>query len=90
MLASITAGLVGGEEFAVDASLIEAHANMGRSILGAEWRKEGDPARSPTRACASMLQLRASGAGFTRACYAQDAQALFGRPRSTRRSRAPD
>jgi transposase len=44
VLACITAGLVGGEGFAVDASLIEADANKGRSIPGAEWRKERDPA----------------------------------------------
>jgi transposase len=36
----ITAGLVGGEGFAVDASLIVADANKQRSIPGAEWNKE--------------------------------------------------
>jgi transposase len=40
----IEAGLVGGEGFAVDASLIEADANRQRSIPGAEWKKELDPA----------------------------------------------
>jgi len=40
----IGAGLVGGEGFAVDASLIEADANRQRSIPGAEWKKEIDPA----------------------------------------------
>lgn len=44
VLACITAGLVGGEGFAVDASLIEADANKGRSIPGAEWSKIRDPA----------------------------------------------
>ena len=44
VLACITAGLVGGEGFAVDASLIEADANKGRSIPGTEWNKERDPA----------------------------------------------
>ena len=44
VLACITAGLVGGEGFAVDASLIEADANKGRSIPGTEWRRERDPA----------------------------------------------
>ncbi len=44
VLACITAGLVGGDGFAVDASLIEADANKGRSIPGAEWSKERDPA----------------------------------------------
>jgi transposase len=33
------AGLVGGEGFAVDASLIEADANRQRSIPGKEWKK---------------------------------------------------
>src|SRR5205823_3909758 len=36
----IAAGLVGGEGFAVDASLISADANKQRSIPGAEWNKE--------------------------------------------------
>src|SRR5712691_4921662 len=40
----IEAGLVGGEGFAVDASLIEADANRQRSIPGSEWSKECDPA----------------------------------------------
>jgi transposase len=39
----IEAGLVGGESFAVDASLIEADANRQRSIPGQEWHKERDP-----------------------------------------------
>src|SRR2546422_969937 len=38
--ACIRAGLVGGEGFAVDASLIVADANKQRSIPGAEWSKE--------------------------------------------------
>lgn len=40
----IEAGLVGGEGFAVDASLIEADANRQRSIPGIEWKKDLDPA----------------------------------------------
>ena len=44
--ACIEAGLVGGEEFAVDASLIEADANRQRSIPGVEWKKQIDPAAS--------------------------------------------
>src|SRR5260221_8626157 len=36
----IAAGLVGGEGFAVDASLIVADANKQRSIPGADWSKE--------------------------------------------------
>src|SRR4051812_11977820 len=44
----IAAGLVGGEGFAVDASLIQADANKHRPIPGAEWNKEihPEPARS--------------------------------------------
>ena len=38
----IAAGLVGGEGFAVDASLIEADANKHRSIPGTEWNKDID------------------------------------------------
>jgi transposase len=44
--ACIAAGLVGGEGFAVDASLIQADANKQRSIVGEDWRKDRDPARS--------------------------------------------
>ncbi len=40
--ACIRAGLVGGDGFAVDASLIVADANKQRSIPGAEWSKELD------------------------------------------------
>jgi transposase len=42
----ISTGLVGGEGFAVDASLIQADANKQRSIAGQDWRKDRDPARS--------------------------------------------
>src|SRR5436189_2167001 len=41
--ACISAGLVGGKEFAVDASLIAADANKQRSIPGSGWIKERDP-----------------------------------------------
>jgi transposase len=41
--ACIAAGLVGGEGFAVDASLIQADANKQRSIPGSEWLKNIDP-----------------------------------------------
>src|SRR6202142_1889213 len=44
--ACIVAGLVGGEGFAVDASLIAADANKQRSIAGQDWRRDRDPARS--------------------------------------------
>jgi transposase len=39
----MAAGLVGGEGFAVDASLIVADANKQRSIPGSEWNKARDP-----------------------------------------------
>src|SRR5262249_11198559 len=38
----IEAGLVGGEGFAVDASLVEADANRQRSIPGVEWSMQLD------------------------------------------------
>jgi transposase len=44
--ACIAAGLVGGEGFAVDASLIEADANKSRSVPGLEWNKDIDPERA--------------------------------------------
>ena len=42
----MAAGLVGGEGFAVDASLIAADANKQRSIAGPDWHKDRDPATS--------------------------------------------
>lgn len=42
--ACLAAGLVGGEGFAVDASLIAADANRQRSVPGSEWSKTRDPA----------------------------------------------
>src|ERR1700740_131372 len=44
--ACIASGLVGGEAFAVDASLIAADANKQRSIAGEDWRRDRDPKRS--------------------------------------------
>jgi transposase len=41
--ACIAAGLVGGEGFAVDASLIAADANKQRSIRGSEWQNTQNP-----------------------------------------------
>jgi transposase len=41
--ACIAADLVGGEGFAVDASLIQADANKQRSIPGSEWQKTCNP-----------------------------------------------
>jgi transposase len=45
--ACIRAGLVGGEGFAVDASLIVADANKQRSIPGAEWAQRSATAPDP-------------------------------------------
>src|ERR1700704_1185884 len=42
----IASGLVGGEGFAVDASLIAADTNKQRSIAGQDWLRDRDPARS--------------------------------------------
>ncbi|HEY6380644.1 MAG TPA: IS1182 family transposase [Pseudolabrys sp.] len=52
--ACIAAGLVGGEGFAVDASLIVADANKQRSIPGSEWNKTCDP-RGASRAMKEYL-----------------------------------
>src|SRR5436853_934649 len=51
----IAAGLVGGEGFAVDASLIVADANKQRSIPGSDWHKKRDPKTQAAR-CKSILQ----------------------------------
>ena len=52
--ACIEAGLVGGEGFAVDASLIAADANKRRSIPGSQWNKELD-AQQVSRATKEYL-----------------------------------
>jgi transposase len=52
--ACIGAGLVGGEGFAVDASLIVADANKQRSIPGKEWDKKRD-AETASRAVKEYL-----------------------------------
>ena len=52
--ACIAAGLVGGESFAVDASLIVADANKQRSIPGPQWSKELD-AQAVSRATKEYL-----------------------------------
>src|SRR5438876_9617113 len=44
--ACIASGLVGGEGFAVDASLIQADANKQRSIADHDWRRDRDPPTS--------------------------------------------
>ena len=51
----MAAGLVGGEGFAVDASLIAADANKQRSIAGQDWHRDRDPARS-SRAVKEYLE----------------------------------
>jgi transposase len=50
----IASGLVGGEGFAVDASLIVADANKQRSIPGLEWNRT-HPGRAPSRAMKEYL-----------------------------------
>src|SRR5512133_2650922 len=50
----IEEGLVGGEGFAVDASLIAADANKQRSVPGSEWNKARDP-HSASRAMREYL-----------------------------------
>jgi transposase len=52
--ACIAAGLVGGEGFAVDASLIQADANRQRSIPGQDWHKDRD-LKSASRAVKDYL-----------------------------------
>src|ERR1700746_572729 len=52
--ACIRAGLVGGEGFAVDASLIVAAANKQRSLPGGEWKKE-PAAKAASRAAREYL-----------------------------------
>jgi transposase len=59
--ACIGAGLVGGEGFAVDASLIAADANKQRSIPGHEWDKNGD-LQTASRAVKEYLATPAFGA----------------------------
>jgi transposase len=54
VVACIGAGLVGGEGFAVDASLIVADANKQRSIRGAHWNKKLD-AEAVSRATKEYL-----------------------------------
>jgi len=50
----IASGLVGGEGFAVDASLIQADANKQRSIAGQDWHEDRDP-KSASRAVREYL-----------------------------------
>src|ERR1700704_5550755 len=61
--ACISAGLVGGKEFAVDASLIAADANKQRSIPGSEWIKERNPATASRAVKEYMATLDDSAFG---------------------------
>jgi transposase len=60
----IAAGLVGGEGFAVDASLIVADANKQRSVPGTEWKTRctGETASRATREYLATLDDAAFGA----------------------------
>ena len=60
----IAEGLVGGEGFAVDASLIEADANRQRSIPGTEWNK----AAGPETASRSVREYLAGAGGEHMGC----------------------
>lgn len=61
--ACITAGLVGGEGFAVDASLIAADANKQRSIPGKDWDKNRAPAKASRAVKEYMATLDAAAFG---------------------------
>jgi hypothetical protein len=61
--ACIGAGLVGGEGFAVDASLIEADANKSPSIPGSDWNKEIDPERASRAANEYLATLEDAAYG---------------------------
>jgi hypothetical protein len=62
--ACIAAGLVGGEGFAVDASLIVADANKQRSVRGTRWNRAIDPqtASRATKEYLATLNEAAFGA----------------------------
>ena len=59
----IAAGLVGGEGFAVDASLIVADANKQRSIPGPEWKKPHDPSTASRAVKEYLATLDAAAFG---------------------------
>jgi transposase len=61
--ACIAAGLVGGEGFAVDASLIVADANKQRSIPGSKWQKTCDPKVASRAMQESLASLDAAAFG---------------------------
>jgi hypothetical protein len=57
----ISEGLVGGEGFAVDASLIEADANRQRSVA-AEWKGPAEAASRSVREYLAVLEENTCGA----------------------------
>jgi transposase len=59
----IAAGLVGGEGFAVDASLITADANKQRSIPGKDWDKHRAPEKASRAVKEYMATLDAAAFG---------------------------
>ena len=61
--ACIAAGLVGGEGFAVDASLIAADANKQRSISGKDWDKNGAPEKASRAVQEYLATLDATAFG---------------------------
>ena len=61
--ACIAAGLVGGEGFAVDASLIAADANKQRSIPGKDWDKNRAPEKASCAVKEYMATLDAAAFG---------------------------
>jgi transposase len=61
--ACIAAGLVGGEGFAVDASLIAADANKQRSIPGKDWNKNRAPEKASRAVKEYMATLDAAAFG---------------------------
>src|SRR4029079_4660808 len=65
--ACIAADLVGGEGFAVDASLIVADANKQRSIPGKEWDKERAPEAASRAATEYLATLEATSLGASSA-----------------------
>jgi hypothetical protein len=67
--ACIAADLVGGEGFAVDASLIAADANKRRSIPGREWNKDIDPEQASRAVRDYLATLDDPGQG--KQCHAE-------------------
>ena len=89
----IRAGLVGGEGFAVDASLIVADANKQRSIPGSEWSKSSARKRrvGPRRSISPPSTTRPSGqpAASLRSSCRRPIQPPNGRARCEDRRSSP-